>query len=165
MAEQAGWLDTNLFVHAYQNDEHSAACRALIHGLEDGSVEGWLHLIVLHELTYVFRNLLRWDRPKIASLLLALILAPGVRVSGDAGVLADGVLRWRDSGVALADALLAAEASAAGLAVCSINASHIHRAGATCRVPVLRGDTLLLVVAPPPEQPAPRTEALHPEKG
>lgn len=150
MAESVGWLDTNLFVHAYQQDGRSAACRALMRGLEDGSVEGWLHPVVLHELSYVLRNLLRWERGRIADLLVALVLAPGVRVAGDAGVLADGVLRWREGGVAFADALLAAEAAAAGQAVCSVNAADMHRAGAACIVPALRGGVLRLAVLPPP---------------
>jgi len=155
LASPAGWLDTNLFVHACQNDEHSAACRALIRGLEDGSVEGWLHPVVLHELSYVLRNLLRWDRAKIADLLVALVLAPGVRVPGDAGVLADGILRWRDSAIAFADALLAAEASAAGLPVCSVNATDMHRARASCIVPALRRGVLQLAALPPPAPPPP----------
>jgi predicted nucleic acid-binding protein len=154
LAEQVGWLDTNLFVHAYQDDDRSAACRALICGLEDGSVEGWLHPLVLHELSYVLRNLLRWDRRKIADLLLALVLAPGVRVAGDAAVLADGILRWRDSGTAFADAFLAAEAVAAGLPVCSANSGDIHRAGAACIVPHLDGGSLQLPVLPPPPRPS-----------
>lgn len=49
MAE--GYLDTNVFVHAYAHDQFTEECRRLLLALERGRVEAVLEPVILHELS------------------------------------------------------------------------------------------------------------------
>lgn len=51
MAEQAGLLDTNVFIHAYAQDTASEECRSFLIALEAGRVAAQLDPMVLHELS------------------------------------------------------------------------------------------------------------------
>lgn len=57
---QYGWLDANLFIHAlFLSDPRGSRCRNVLGHLLDGTGEGWLDPVSLHELTYA----LPWALP------------------------------------------------------------------------------------------------------
>lgn len=145
-----GWLDTNVLVYALQSGDKGDACLALITGLRQGTAQSCLHPLVLHEFSYVVRNLLKWDRPKIAAWLASLVAAPGIVVPGGKEALLDGIARWGSTvGTSFTDALLAAEASAAGQPVCTFDSGDMDRLGVRSQAPALGRNGRLRVASAP----------------
>lgn len=63
MAEELGWLDTNIFIHALiPTDPHSARCKELIAALSNGRAVGRIAAAMLHELSYVLSRRIRARR-------------------------------------------------------------------------------------------------------
>lgn len=122
MTVQLGWLDTNLFVHAlFPGDRQHARCREIIRALEEGAAEGWVDLLIVHELTYVLGRLRVFpNRAAIQHYIRTILLNPNIQAADKAALL-EVVARWATEGVGFADAWLTMLAQRHGLAVCSAN--------------------------------------------
>jgi predicted nucleic acid-binding protein len=122
MSEQLGWLDTNIFVHRlFLNDEHFERCRQITQALEAGEAEGWIDVVVVHELTYVLsRHGLFRTRQDVYAYIRNLLLLAGVNAD-DKEALILALTRWANSSVGFADAWLATLAQRRGVPVCSVN--------------------------------------------
>lgn len=112
-----GVLDTNIFVHAYTTDEHSAECQRFLAAIVRGDVQGWLDVLVVHELTYVLpRYVKQFTREALADYLINVIDWPGVMC--DRAILAEALTRWKMTpGASFVDAYLAAVATRQGIPV------------------------------------------------
>lgn len=134
MAE--GYLDTNVFVHAYAHDQFTEECRGLLLALERGRVQAVLEPVILHELSYVLpRYLKQLTREDVANYLLMVSSWNGVR--GDKGVMVDAVQRWRSTpGLGFADAYLAARAVTGGSPVYTKNVSDFEAQGVSVPQPL-----------------------------
>lgn len=122
MSVQLGWLDTNLFIHSlFPADTHYPRCQVILRALDDGRAEGWIDIIVLHELTY---NLLRLrfgaDRQGAAEYIRG-ILRHGSIMADNKPAMLTALDRWADHGVGFADAWLAALADRRSMPICSVN--------------------------------------------
>ncbi len=95
MAVQLGWLDTNVFVHALQpNDHEYARSREVLDALAGGRAKGWLSPLVAHELTYVLRRFPAYQtRTAIQTYLLTILSNPNVQAE-DKPMLVAAVTRW-----------------------------------------------------------------------
>ncbi len=49
-----GLVDTNVFVHAFMNDDRTEECVAFLDGVRSGVTRAEIHPLVVHELTYTF---------------------------------------------------------------------------------------------------------------
>lgn len=123
MSEQFGRLDTNIFVHAlFPRDTQYARCRAIIAALGDGSGEGWLDPLVVHELTYVLLRVRQFrDRAAIGIYLRDLLRMPGLQTA-QRSLLLTALARWATRGGGFVDAWLATLALGDGQPVCTANA-------------------------------------------
>lgn len=123
MAEQLGWLDTNLFIHAlYAGDREYARSRLLLDALADGRAEGWLSPLVLHELSYALSRRPGYGtRAAIHTYLLAILGVPGIHVEDEATVRA-ALSRCASGALSLVDAYLGEFAQRDNMPVCSANA-------------------------------------------
>ncbi|MGH2532077.1 MAG: PIN domain-containing protein [Thermomicrobiales bacterium] len=117
-----GLLDTNVFIHAQTNDEHSDECRAFLLAIQHNEIVARLEPVVLHELTYALRHYRRqMTRSQIGEYLLVVLSWPGIR--GDRDLMTDAVYRWIDTpGLGLVDAYLSAMADRDNCPVYTINA-------------------------------------------
>lgn len=124
MAVELGWLDANIFIHVLSPaDAHYARCKDLTDALADGRAEGWVCAPMLHEVSYVLsRRQAFGTRAVIATYLLEILNAPGVRAA-DKDTLIATVNRWGASAsIGFVDAYLAELAQRDGLPVCTVNA-------------------------------------------
>lgn len=121
---QFGWLDANLFIHAlFENDPHMPRCREILGALEEGTGEGWIDPVTVHELTYAlprarpdtFRSRMDTFDYLVRFLVLETVQAVGKEV------LIAALRRWADSGVRFGDARLAVLAEHGGRTVCTVN--------------------------------------------
>jgi predicted nucleic acid-binding protein len=131
-AAQLGWLDTNIFVHAlFPRDPHYQRCQPLLGTLDNGAAEGWLDILVVHELTYVLGRLPAFaDRAAIERYLRSILLNKQIRAD-DKPALLEAVARWAAQGVGFADAWLAVLAQRRGLPVRSVNTGDFPDVGNT----------------------------------
>lgn len=139
MAEQAGLLDTNVFIHAHAQDAASADCRRFLAALEAGRVSARLEPLVLHELSYALPHYIKqMTRMDVAQYLLMVLGWEAVQ--GDKGIMVDTVERWRDTvGIAFVDAYLAAVAREQGRAVYSKNVRELRSQGVDVPYPLPDG--------------------------
>jgi predicted nucleic acid-binding protein len=128
-----GLLDTNVFLHAFTSDSHSAECRSFLAALEHGTQQAWLDPIVLHELSYSVRHYLKQVTPDvIAAYLLGVLSWPGVK--GDKDLMIQAVERWRQAPtIGFVDAYLAALAARSDVQIFTKNVRDF--AGEGVRVP------------------------------
>lgn len=119
-----GWLDATIFVHAlFENDPHMPRCRRILHTLEDGSGEGRLDLITIHELTYALpraRSRTFQVREDIFRYLVRFIALDAVRVEDKEGLIRTLRL-WVERGIKFGDARLLGLAERAQMPVCTVN--------------------------------------------
>ncbi len=121
MPVELGWLDTNIFVYAVTlNDPHQPRCQAIMEALGNGSAEGWIAPIVVHELNCVLGRR-RAFRTRAATYLNGILAYPGV-LAADKPLLTMAVTRWAAGTISFADALLTELAQRDSLPVCSVNA-------------------------------------------
>lgn len=122
--KQFGWLDATIFVHAlFANDPHRKRCIEILEALESGEGEGWIDVVVVHELTYVLPRALPKvfnSRSAVAEYLLS-FLTLGTVHSPDMDVIVASLQRWSSSQVGFADARLLTLAESGGLPVCTVN--------------------------------------------
>lgn len=91
--------------------------------LQSGESEGWLDLIVLHELTYVLSRLKfpgLSSRAEIAQYVQRIIVLDSVHVDAK-DELIETLALWAECGIGFADARLTLLASRRSLPVCSPN--------------------------------------------
>lgn len=122
MAEQLGWLDTNIFVHAlHLGDPHRERCLGILRSLAEGNAEAWIDPVVAAELTYVLprRSGLR-TAVEVRDYLLDVIRLESVHAD-DKEALIGAVLRWERTHVDFADAWLTALCQQRDMPVCSVN--------------------------------------------
>ncbi len=107
-----GYLDTNVFIHAYANDSSTEECRRFLLGVEAGRQRAVLEPVVLHELSYALpRYLKQLTREEVADYLLMVVGWAGIQCGKD--LLVDALQRWRATRrLGFADAYRAALASA-----------------------------------------------------
>ena len=107
-----GYLDANIFIHAYANDVSTDDCRRFLLALEAGRRRAVLEPVVLHELSYALpRYLKQLTREDVADYLLMVVGWAGIECAKD--LLVDGLQRWRATpGLGFTDAYLAALAAA-----------------------------------------------------
>ena len=127
MSAAEGLLDTNVFIHAYANDAHSAECRASLLAVERGDVLARLEPLVLHELSYALpRYLKQMSRTDVARYLLMVLAWKGVR--GETDTMVAAVERWLASNdLAFVDAYLCAVAKRDGRSLYSKNVEELRR--------------------------------------
>lgn len=116
-----GWLDTNIFVTVlFKNDPNRRRCLEIVEGLETGELEGWLDVIVVHELTYVLSRInVFGKRAEVFEYIYGIIQMEGVRAVDKAEVI-EILMMWKD-GHSFADARMMVLARKSGMAVCSVN--------------------------------------------
>ena len=102
-----GLVDTNVFVHAFMNDDRTEECVAFLDGVRSGVTRAEIHPLVVHELTYTFvRYKIFPDRYAISEYIRSVLHCPGITTDVDA--LERALVRWgQGSGVAFVDAYLA----------------------------------------------------------
>lgn len=129
MAEQAGLLDTNLFIHAHARDAASSECRQFLAALEGGRIKAHLEPIILHELSYALPHYMKqMTRADIAEYLLMVLGWDAVQ--GQKATMVDAVERWRDTaGLSFADSYLAAVAVDQGRPIYSKNVRELQDQG------------------------------------
>jgi predicted nucleic acid-binding protein len=72
--EEAGLLDTNIFIHAHTTDVHAQECQRFLAALESGRLRARLEPLVLHELSYALpRYIKQMTRPEVAEYLLTVL--------------------------------------------------------------------------------------------
>jgi predicted nucleic acid-binding protein len=122
MSDKFGYLDTNIFVHAlFPRDAQHARCRTILAALEQGTGEGILDPLVIHELTYLLLRLPHFlDRAAVEVYLRDLLRMTGVQASQRSLLLA-ALSRWASRGGGFVDAWLATLALTDGQPVCSAN--------------------------------------------
>jgi predicted nucleic acid-binding protein len=126
VSEAEGLLDTNVFIHAYANDAHTAECRAFLLAVERGDVLVRLEPLVLHELSYALpRYLKQMSRTDVARYLLMVLSWKGVR--GETDTMVAAVERWLASpNLAFVDAYLCAVAKRDGRPIYSKNVDELR---------------------------------------
>ncbi|MGE3311305.1 MAG: PIN domain-containing protein [Limisphaerales bacterium] len=115
-------LDTNVLVRFLVQDEakQSAAATKLMNDAQSGAYELLLDRMVLAELVCVLMSHYKRTRVDVANTALAIVRSPQVRVEREPE-LVDSLLRFRDHGVDLVDAWLAATGASSGLDVASFD--------------------------------------------
>ena len=117
-----GWLDTNVFIHAlFTKDTQHDRCRAILLALQDGRANGWIDVLVVHELTYVLGRLPQFTSRAVIHEYIRGILMMGAIQADDKPMLLAGLARWATENVGFTDGRLAVLALARGLPVCSAN--------------------------------------------
>jgi predicted nucleic acid-binding protein len=124
VTQALGWLDTNLFIHSLsQRDTHYRRCTEIVKDLARGDAEGWIDVVVVHELTY---TLPRFDRQRFDSAgachqyIRSILSYPGVRAD-DKDELLEILAEWDFAHIGFADARLRVLARRRNLPVCSVN--------------------------------------------
>ena len=129
MAEPAGLLDTNVFIHAHTRDSASDECRRFLTSLEAGRVKARLDPIVLHGLSYALPHYMKQMTKRDVASYLLMVLGWGA-VEGEKAIMVDAVERWRDTPrLSFADAFLAALAADQGRVVYSKNVRELRGQG------------------------------------
>jgi predicted nucleic acid-binding protein len=125
-----GYLDTNVFIHAISNDEHTQEFQGFLAELEKGSILARMDPLVLHEITYTLpRFAKQLSRQDVATYLLSVLDWPGVL--SDKPILADALDRWRRTlRLGFTDAYLAAIAVRDGMPVFTKNVRDLRGQGA-----------------------------------
>ncbi|HEY8286124.1 MAG TPA: PIN domain-containing protein [Chloroflexota bacterium] len=120
--EALGWLDTNIFVHAlFTRDSQYDRCRAVLQALREGRANGWVDVLVVHELTYVLGRLPQFaTRAAIHEYIRGILSMTTVHADDKQALLAT-LARWATENVGFTDARLAVLAQAHGLPICSAN--------------------------------------------
>ena len=115
-------LDTNVLVRFLVQDDakQAAAATKLMKDAQSGVYELLLDRMVVAELVYVLMSHYRRARVDVANTALAIVRSPYVRVEQEPE-LVDSLLRFRDRGVDLVDAWLAATGARSGLEVASFD--------------------------------------------
>ncbi|MBA3352699.1 MAG: PIN domain-containing protein [Blastocatellia bacterium] len=115
-------LDTNVLVRFLVQDDakQAAATIKLINDAQSGNYELLLDRMVVAELVYVLMSHYKRARVDVANTVLAIVRSPYVRVDQEPE-LVDSLLRFRDHGVDLVDAWLAAKGASSGLDVASFD--------------------------------------------
>ncbi len=108
-------LDTNLLVRFLVQDDAKQAVAAtkLINDAQIGVYELLLDRMVLADLVYVLISHYKRTRVDVANTALAIVRSPYVRVEQEPELI-DSLLRFRDQGVDLVDAWLAATGASSG---------------------------------------------------
>ncbi len=120
--EALGWLDTNIFIHAlFTKDTQHDRCHAILRALQEGRAQGWIDVLVVHELTYVLGRLPQFTSRAVIHEYIRGILTMSTIQADDKAMLLAGLARWATENVGFADARLAVLAQARGLPVCSAN--------------------------------------------
>lgn len=134
--DPVGLVDTNVFIHALTHDSCSEECLRFLEAVQRGEVRVQLEPIVLHELSYALPHYRRgMTRAQVAEYLLAVLGWEGV--TGEKGLLADAVERWRDTPrLAFVDAYLAALALREGRQIYSKNVRELSAQGACVANPL-----------------------------
>jgi predicted nucleic acid-binding protein len=124
-----GLLDTNVFIHAYANDRHTAECRRFLLALERGDVKAYMDPLVLHELSYALpRFVKQMTRAQVGEYLLMVLGWDSV--GGEKEIMVDAVHRWQQSpSLAFVDAYLAAIAARRKCAVYTKNLAELRGQG------------------------------------
>jgi len=125
-----GLLDTNVVIHSFAHDAHSAECSRFMRALRDGHTSATLDPLVIHELTYALPQFIKqMSRPELAAFLLEMIGWEAVRCDNKA-LLVDTLERWRDrAGLGFVDAYLSALALRRDLPVYTKNVRHFLTQG------------------------------------
>ncbi len=121
---QYGWLDANIFIHAlFLGDPHGAPCRTVLGHLLDGSGEGWLDPVTLHELTYVLPRVLpdKFARRQDVYEYLTGYLTCETVLGDDKPSLIEALRIWADTGGRFGDARTLALAHSRSMPVCTVN--------------------------------------------
>jgi len=136
VAEPAGLLDTNVFIHAHARDTASGECQRFLAALEAGAARAHLEPVILHELSYALPHYVKqMTRDEVADYLLMVLSWDGVE--GEKGVMVDAVERWqRTPGLSFADAHLSALASERGCPVYSKNVRELTGQGTSIPNPL-----------------------------
>jgi len=115
-------LDTNVLVRFLVQDDakQAAAATKLISDAQFGVYELLLDRMVVAELVYVLMSHYKRAREDVANTVLAIVRSPYVRVEREPE-LVDSLLRFRDQGVDLVDAWLAATGANSRLDVASFD--------------------------------------------
>lgn len=122
---QLGWLDANVFVHPlFDNDPHKARCEKILQSLLDGSAEGWVDPVTVHELTYALPRALPQafaTRRDVADYLIGFLVLDTV-LCDDKDALLDALQLWVEHSARFGDCRLLALARSRGMAICTVNA-------------------------------------------
>lgn len=115
-------LDTNVLVRFLVQDDaaQTAAATRLINDAQTGVYELLLDRMVVAELVYVLMLHYQRSRVDVANTVLAIVRSPYIRVEQESR-LVDSLLRFRDHGVDLVDAWLAAIGASSRLDVASFD--------------------------------------------
>ena len=115
-------LDTNVLVRFLVQDDakQAAAATKLINDAQSGAYELVLDRMVIAELVFVLMLHYKRARVDVANTVLAIVRSPYVRVEQEAE-LVDSLLRFRDHGVDIVDAWLAAIGARSGTGVASFD--------------------------------------------
>ena len=135
MAEDFGWLDTNIFIHAQTRDRHSDACRRVMNQLAGGEAKGRIDPVVAHELTYALMSKFGFTKRMAADYINMILTWEGVEVVGGKEPMISAICIWQEQNIGFADALLAARAMLDGTQVLTVNVRHIAAAGASAVAP------------------------------
>lgn len=81
-AADAPCLDTNIFLRHLTEDrpQQSPKCKALIAGLESGTVEAWTTHLVVAEAVFVLDRIYKFTRQETADALLPILGLPGLHL-------------------------------------------------------------------------------------
>ncbi|MDA8345606.1 MAG: PIN domain-containing protein [Thermaerobacter sp.] len=135
MAEDAGWLDTNVFIHPLTQDNNSTECAVLLGRLATGNATGRIDPVVVHELTYTLTSRFGYTPTTAANYIKRILAWESIETVGDKETLISALSLWEQHGISFADALLAARAKTDGTWVCTENTKDIKKAGAEARKP------------------------------
>mgnify|MGYP001465436503 CR=1 FL=1 len=129
---QLGWLDTNIFLHSlFHNDPQYGRCREILAALEDGSAEGWIDPVIVHELTYALpRHPSFSSRQAIQGYIRNVLLTAAIHADDKEGLI-EAVALWDAYGIGFADSWLRILAGRRRLPVCSANRRHFVDVGNT----------------------------------
>ncbi len=135
VAEDAGWLDTNIFVHARTRDDRSAACRRLLGRLASGESMGRIDPVVVHELTYALPHVFPMGKLEVADYIKTVLTWESIDAVGGKEPLIVALTPWAEHGISFVDALLAARALQDGTMVSTENVKDIIKVGALATRP------------------------------
>lgn len=124
-----GYLDTNVFIHAYARDPFTEECRRFLLAVERGRLRAVLDPVVIHELSYALpRYLKQLTREDVAEYLLMVVGWDGIQCGKD--VLVDALQRWRATpGLGFTDAYLATLAAGSGSPAYTKNVAEFRAQG------------------------------------
>ena len=119
-----GWLDAKIFVHAlFLGDPQGARCRSVLGRLLDGTGEGFVGAVTVHELTYVLPRVLPEkfsSREDVCDYLLGYLTCDAVLCDGKPSLI-EALRLWAAAGGRFGDARILALAQSRGMPVCTVN--------------------------------------------